>query len=1094
MMEMRALILVLLGLLPMMASAQGTVRGKITDGQTGETLIGANAFVEGTTKGAMADLDGNYNLTGLEPGTYQITGRFIGYAPITETVTIAADEVVLVNFNLYVETFVIEQAAEVVAKVDRTRDVYMENIKKKSAASIDYISSQQIKRTGDTDAASAMKRVTGVSTVGNFVFVRGLSDRYLKTTLNGAEVPSIDPRRNTIEMDLFPTNLVDNLVVVKTQTANLPSDWAGAYISVETKDFPETFSFNYSSSLGWNTNTTGKELISSPRSGTDWLGYDDGFRALPALVDGRTVDDWPTLVNVSFGDQIQYLIDQDGVAQEDVEDCLASCGMDNLGDIANTMDRNCILDCLGYTDQWGANFSDSLYFNAGIPASIATNQPLTDIGQGFENTWEHVTRRAAIDMKHSLSFGNQTTLFGRQLGYIFGAQYGRNTRAYQDGVYSRWAAGSIEGTDSLDVQNYYTDERTNENHRWNALLNLSYKLNEFNKVSLMGMTITSGTNSARFQEGLNPRDGDEVQQQRTHRYQTRNLNTFQMRGEHYLPANEIQVQWTVSRSEGKMSTPDLRTFFNNYIDNEVVLTDQAVFYDADGSAYDSTSTASILGEIDGLVSDGVLGSNWASDVDGTLQTLEEEGIEFPVGNLVVPTETDRFYTIQPSRYPAPSRYWRSLEENKTDIKVHASKPIFGNSTWEGKFTTGLSYVRTTRNQSEDKFTLAEQGNSLDAVDGSPTGYFNDSNLVVIPGQSYIYSTLATDLKNTDEGYLNVFGAYAMVDAKVNERLSGNLGVRLEMAEMEIQTGVDTTDLTPLQLQTTQGSLSEDDFMPSLNMTYLLGDIDPIKITNLRFAYSRTLARPVFREKAPFRSFDFETLQVLKGNPQLDQTRIDNFDLRLEHFPNLGEVLSASVFFKRFTDPIEQNTVLEAVNTELTWSNLPYANVWGLELEGRKNFSNLTETPFLKDLTLSGNISVIRSASRIWRNELETIRAQNPLQAETRPLFGQAPYILNGVLTYANDSTGLSATVAYNVQGPKVLLVTLGSLPNVMQQPTPTLDFSMSKLLGDHVRIGFKARNLLNPRDRKTHLYNGVYYDWNSFTRGRTYSLSLSYRI
>ena len=214
----------------------------------------------------------------------------------------------------------------------------MENIKKKSASSIDYISSQQIKRTGDSDAASAMQRVTGVSTVGNFVFVRGLSDRYLKTTLNGAEIPSIDPRRNTIEMDLFPTNLVDNLVVVKTQTANLPSDWAGAYISVDTKDFPETFSFNYSSSLGWNTNTTGRDVISSERSNTDWLGYDDGFRAIPSAVDGRTVDDWPTLVNVSFGDQIQYLLDQDGVPVETITDCLTGCGLGSLGDIANITD------------------------------------------------------------------------------------------------------------------------------------------------------------------------------------------------------------------------------------------------------------------------------------------------------------------------------------------------------------------------------------------------------------------------------------------------------------------------------------------------------------------------------------------------------------------------------------------------------------------------------------------------------------------------------------------------------------------------------------------------------------------------------------
>ena len=1091
---MRKLLASLLCALPFLVAAQGTIRGKITDGQTGESLIGASAFVEGTTMGAMADLDGNFNLTGLAPGTYSVTGRFIGCTPVTESVTITGDEVVIVNFNLLPETFVIEQAAEVVAKVDRTRDVYMENIKKKSASSIDYISSQQIKRTGDSNAASAMKRISGVSTVGNFVFVRGLSDRYLKTTLNGAEVPSIDPRRNTIEMDLFPTNLVDNLMVVKTQTANLPSDWAGAYISVETKDFPEDFSFNYSSSLGWNTNTTGRDVISSERSSTDWLGYDDGSRALPSLVDGRTADDWPTLVNVSFGDQIQYLLDQDGVSQDEVNDCLTGCGLGSLGDIANLSDRNCILDCLGYTDQWGPAFSDSLYFNAGIPASIAANQDLTDIGQSFGNTWEHVTRRAAMDMKHSLSFGNQTSLFGRQLGYIFGAQYGRNTRAYQDGVYARWAAGSIEGTDSLDVQNYYTDERTNETHRWNALLNLSYKLNEFNKLSLMGMTITSGTNSARFQEGINPRDGDEIQQQRTHRYQTRNLNTFQMRGEHYLPANEISLNWTVSRSEGQMQTPDLRTFFNNYVDNEVVLTDQAVFYDEDGTAYDAQTTEAILGEIDDLVSDGVLTSDWASDIDGTLATLDDEGIEFPVGNLSVPTETERFYTIQPSRYPAPSRYWRSLDEDKTDVKFHASKPIFGNSAWEGKFSTGVSYVRTTRSQSEDKFTLAEQGNQFNAVGGDPTAYFNDSNLVVIPGQNYIYSTLATDLNNTDEGTLSVFGAYAMMDAKVNERLSGNVGLRFEKAEMQIQTGLDTTDLTPVQIANTRGFLSEDDLMPSLNLTYVLGKLDPITITNLRFAYSRTLARPVFREKAPFRSFDFETLQVLKGNPGLQQTRIDNLDLRLEHFPNLGEVISASVFYKRFTDPIEQNTVLEAVNTELTWSNLPYANVVGLELEGRKNFSNFTDARFWRDLSLSGNVSFIRSASRIQRAELETIRAQNPMQTETRPLFGQAPYILNGVLSYNNDSAGFNATIAYNVQGPKVFLVTLGSLPNVMQQPTPILDFSMGKMLGDHLRVGFKARNLLNPRDRKTHLYNGRLYDWNSFTRGRTYSISLSYRI
>ena len=139
------------------AWGQGVIRGKMTDAQTGETLIGANVVIKDPYMGAMADLDGNFSLEGLAPGTYEVVGSFIGYTPITETVTVG-NEVVLLDFNLYIETYVIEQAAEVVAKVDRSRDVYMENIKKKSAASMDFISSQQIKQAGDSDAAGAIKR------------------------------------------------------------------------------------------------------------------------------------------------------------------------------------------------------------------------------------------------------------------------------------------------------------------------------------------------------------------------------------------------------------------------------------------------------------------------------------------------------------------------------------------------------------------------------------------------------------------------------------------------------------------------------------------------------------------------------------------------------------------------------------------------------------------------------------------------------------------------------------------------------------------------------------------------------------------------
>jgi hypothetical protein len=375
---MRLAILTLFGLACISAGAQGTIRGTIADAQTGETLIGANVVIQNPYKGAMADLDGNYSLEGLAPGTYDVIGSFIGYTPVTESVTITGNEVVIINFNLYIETFVIEQAAEVVAKIDRSRDVYMENIKKKNAASIDYISSQQIKKTGDSNAAAAMQRIPGVSTVGNFVFVRGLSDRYIKTTLNGAEVPSINPRRNTIEMDIFPTNLVDNLVVTKTQTANLPGDWSGAYLNVITKDFPETFTFNYSTSLGINSQTTFQDIISSERSSTDWLGFDDGFRALPNAVDGVTREDWPSIDMPCFYEGLVYM----GYGDE-----LSNMGINGCSDIGPGNPIGSVVNSLGIT-------VDSLETNGMIPLSVENNAGLSAIGQSFTKTWEN-TRRVA---------------------------------------------------------------------------------------------------------------------------------------------------------------------------------------------------------------------------------------------------------------------------------------------------------------------------------------------------------------------------------------------------------------------------------------------------------------------------------------------------------------------------------------------------------------------------------------------------------------------------------------------------------------------------------------------------------------------------
>ena len=196
---------VLLTIISLLIVAQsGTLRGKIIDGETGEELIGATVMIMGTSIGAASDLDGNYTVSNLEPGTYDFTCQFISYDATTiKEVVIKGDEVTIQNFSLGSVSMGLDEVV-ISAKAVTRSETAMLSIQKKSANVVDGLSSQQMKRTGDSDAAGALKRVSGINIEGGkYVFVRGLSDRYSKTTLNGADIPGLDPNKNTVQLDIF---------------------------------------------------------------------------------------------------------------------------------------------------------------------------------------------------------------------------------------------------------------------------------------------------------------------------------------------------------------------------------------------------------------------------------------------------------------------------------------------------------------------------------------------------------------------------------------------------------------------------------------------------------------------------------------------------------------------------------------------------------------------------------------------------------------------------------------------------------------------------------------------------------------------------
>ncbi|WP_047548568.1 TonB-dependent receptor [Psychroserpens sp. Hel_I_66] len=263
------------------ANAQkGTVAGNVIDGEFVEPMAFANILVKGTTTGTTSDFDGKYQLE-LDPGTYTLVFSFVGYNTQEVTdVVIKAGEVT--NFDITLsanslDTIVIETT------VKRNTENSVLNLQKKSVVVLDGLSAQSIKSSGASNLASAVKSVPGVSIEGGkYVYVRGLGDRYTKSILNGIDIPGLDPDRNTIQMDLFPTNILDNVIVLKSASAEYPADFTGGIVDIITKDFPTKPEYTISLGTAYNPDMHfNDDYLTYTGSDTDFLGFDDGTRDLP---------------------------------------------------------------------------------------------------------------------------------------------------------------------------------------------------------------------------------------------------------------------------------------------------------------------------------------------------------------------------------------------------------------------------------------------------------------------------------------------------------------------------------------------------------------------------------------------------------------------------------------------------------------------------------------------------------------------------------------------------------------------------------------------------------------------------------------------
>jgi TonB-dependent receptor len=313
------------------------------------------------------------------------------------------------------------------------------------------------------------------------------------------------------------------------------------------------------------------------------------------------------------------------------------------------------------------------------------------------------------------------------------------------------------------------------------------------------------------------------------------------------------------------------------------------------------------------------------------------------------------------------------------------------------------------------------------------------------------------------GYLQAEAALGGV------RLIG--GARVERSRIRVSsTTFDRGDETSI--------LHNTDLLPSLSATIRVGTTQ-----HLRLSASQTLARPEYRELSPTPALDVLGGQSLRGNPDLRRSLIQNLDARWEWYPTPGQVISVALFAKRFEAPIERILVQRAGGgePEVTFANATAAHNYGVEVELRRNLGSLA--PVLAPFSLFANATVMHSNIRPGNDSLSS------LTSSSRPMVGQAKYVLNTGLSYTSMGGGVSATVLYNVVGPRIYEAALAPLPDVFEYRRDIIDASLQLPFISGFDLKLDAKNLL---DAPVRLFQGD-VERHYYRTGRVFSLGLSWQ-
>ena len=421
------------------------------------------------------------------------------------------------------------------------------------------------------------------------------------------------------------------------------------------------------------------------------------------------------------------------------------------------------------------------------------------------------------------------------------------------------------------------------------------------------------------------------------------------------------------------------------------------------------------------------------------------------------------------------RFFSSLIDFNHDVGIDLTIPtkIFGEV--ESKIKSGLAGVIKNRSVDTRRLNYNEQDDQLRDDRLPPDQIFGDDTFTPVNGRPGFRLQEITQADDSYEAEQQLFAAYVSGDIGLLDNLRLLIGLRGEFSNQEVRTfepGADVPNPEMAELQTL-------DLLPAATLTWEFA-----QDMQLRFAGSRTLSRPNFRELSPSVFRDLGGTVEFSGNPDLRRTVITNADIRFEWYPSPGESFSVSSFFKYFQNPVEQRAQ-EGPTTRFIPFNVAEAVNVGGEIETRTEFGWIADA--LSDLYFAGNLTLVFSEVRLP----EDPEIRGTLTNAVRPLAQQSPWVINAQFGYDNPEIGLSTSILYNVFGPRIWAIGRNNLPDIYEQPFDQLDFIASWKI-NRVKLQFKARNLLDPISRATQesISEGVERPVFSFRRGRRFSLGV----